>query len=231
MTRYDDDLIDELMRLVAAEIEVADGTKAYRDEGFLSWLAQDLRAGMSGAEKAKDEREANAFARRSVARVAAHRAQVKLPYRELRHRAAPIVATVSGALGEAGRAKCATMLDLAVAAGHGRELWDEPCEQWLELPDDISSSDRYLAIRVAGDSMSPVLEQRDVILIKLGGMPAIDDLVVASVGDQGYVVKQVASLKNELIELASFNPRYKSIVIPRDRSSILGTVIARFKRE
>jgi phage repressor protein C with HTH and peptisase S24 domain len=110
-------------------------------------------------------------------------------------------------------------------------LWDEPCEQWLELPDDISPSDRYLALRVAGDSMSPVLEQRDVILIKLGGAPTIDDLVVARVADHGYVVKKVTSLKRGRVELSSFNPRYESIVIPRERSSILGTVIARFKRE
>ena len=231
MIRYDEDLIDELMRLVAAEIEVADGERSYRDERFLCWLAEDLRAGMSGAEKTKDECDAKLFARRAVARVAAHRAGVRLPYRELRYRGAPVVAIVSRALGNAAKESCATMLDLAVAAGHGRELWEEPCEEWLELPDDISASDRYLAMRVSGDSMSPVLEQRDVILIKLGGVPAIDDLVVARVPDQGYVVKQVTSLKNGRVELASFNPRYKSMVIPRDRSSILGIVIARFKRE
>lgn len=231
MTRYDEDLIDELMRLVAADIEVAEGNKAYRDERFLSWLAQDLRAGMSGAERAKDECDASAFGRRAAARVAARRAEARLPYRELRHRAAPVVATLSRALEEAARENCVTLLDLAVAAGDGRELWDEPCEQWLDLPDDISPSDRYLALRVSGDSMSPVLEQRDVILIKLGGVPALDDLIVARVADRGYVVKQVTSLKMDRVELTSFNPRYESVVIPRDRSSILGTVIARFKRE
>jgi SOS-response transcriptional repressor LexA len=54
---------------------------------------------------------------------------------------------------------------------------------------------------------------------------------VARVADHGYVVKKVTSLKKGRVELASFNPRYESIVIPRERSSILGTVIARFKRE
>lgn len=231
MTKFDEDSVDELMRFVAAEIELAEGNRAYRDEQFVSWLAQDLRDGMSGAERAKDENDATAFARRAVARVASRRAEARLPYRELRHRGAPVVATLSRALVEAARESCVTLLDLAVAAGDGRELWDEPCEQWLQLPDDISPSDRYLALRVSGDSMSPVLEQRDVILIKLGGIPTLGDLVVARVADRGYVVKQVASLKTGRVELTSFNPLYESVVIPRDRSSILGTVIARFKRE
>jgi phage repressor protein C with HTH and peptisase S24 domain len=79
--------------------------------------------------------------------------------------------------------------------------------------------------------MSPILEPRDVILIKLDASPAIDDLVVARIQDQGYVVKRVASIRNGRLELSSFNSHYKSVFVVRHRSSILGTVIARFKHE
>lgn len=228
---YDENLIDELMRLVAREIEVSSSQAASSDESFLAWVARDLRDGMSGDERKTDEVKASAFAKRSSARTAARRTERGLPQRELRHRAAPVIATVSLAVRESARHGCATLLDLAVAAGPGRELWEENCEEWLELPEDIPPSEHYLALRVSGDSMSPVLEPRDVILIKLDGSPAVNDLVVARIPDQGYVVKHVASIRNGHIELSSFNPHYKSAFVSRTRASILGTVIARFKHE
>ncbi|HZE09488.1 MAG TPA: S24 family peptidase, partial [Gemmatimonadaceae bacterium] len=192
---------------------------------------EDLRAGLTRDERVRDEISATAFASRISARIASLRAEKALPLRELLYRAAPVVATVSRAIIESSRQRCATMLDLAVAAGTGRELWEESCEQWLELPNDIEPSERFLALRVAGDSMSPVLESRDVILIKLDGSPAIDDLVVARIPDQGYVVKRVASIRDGRLELSSFNPHYRSLFVARQRSSILGTVIARFRHE
>lgn len=229
--RYDEELIDELMRLVAAEIEVSTAGASMVDERLFAWIGDDLRAGLSGSERVRDEISAAAFARSASARIAARRVAKDLPQRELRHRAAPIVATASRAIIESSRERCATMLDLAVAAGAGRELWEESCEHWLELPDDIEPSERFLALRVAGDSMSPVLEPRDVILIKLDASPAVDDLVVARIPDDGYVVKRVASIRGGRLELASFNPDYKPVFITRHRSSILGIVIARFKHE
>ncbi len=227
---FNDELVDELMRLVAAEIELqTDGSVL--NERLLQWVAEDLRNGRSSAERASDEVKATAFAKRATARIAARRIERSLPQRELRYRAAPIVASVSMSIPEASRQRCATVLDLAVAAGTARELWDEPCEQWLELPEDIVPSERYLALKVSGKSMSPVLEPRDVILIKLDAEPMIDDLVVARIGDEGYVVKRFAGTRNGLIELSSFNPSYESLRVPRNGATFLGTVIARFKHE
>jgi phage repressor protein C with HTH and peptisase S24 domain len=170
------------------------------------------------------------FARRALTRIAVRRAEKTLPLRNLRERAAPITATVAQALSTASRERCATILDLAVAAGAGREIWDEPCDRWLELPDDIAAG-RYVALRVAGDSMTPVLEPREVILIQLDATPRIDDLIVARLPDQSHVVKRVASIREGRIELASFNPDYESIFVPRNPSPVVGTVIARFTRE
>jgi len=228
--KYREESVDDLMRLVAGELEIS-GAMTNVSEDTLSWIRDDLRAVASAHEREDDELKASAFARRASVHIAARHAEKALPLRELRHRAAPVVATVSRSLLDSSREHCATLLDLAVAAGAGRELWEEPCEQWLELPDDIEPSERYLALRVAGDSMSPVLESRDVILIKLGTAPVVDDLVVARIPENGYVVKRVASIRNGRFELSSFNPQYKSMFVPRHHSSILGTVIARFKHE
>jgi phage repressor protein C with HTH and peptisase S24 domain len=230
MARFDDRSIDDLMEVVGREIEAEDHDLAYQDERFLLWLARDLRVGLSHQQRSKDERDAAEFARRTLTRISARRADRALPRRELRERAAPISATVAQALPAASNVRCATILDLAVAAGEGREIWDEPCDRWLELPEDIPSG-RYVALRVAGDSMAPVLGPREVILIQFETTPRIDDLIVARLPDQSHVVKRVASMREGRIELASFNPEYESIFVPRNPSPVVGTVIARFTRE
>jgi phage repressor protein C with HTH and peptisase S24 domain len=118
---------------------------------------------------------------------------------------------------------------MAVAAGEGRIIWDEACDLWIELPEKTPSG-RYVALQVTGDSMSPLLEAKDVILIKLDSAPVEDDVIVARPGDDGYVVKRVAAVHPERFELASINPDYGCISMERDMSRIVGTVIARFRR-
>jgi SOS-response transcriptional repressor LexA len=230
MVRLDDQSVDDLMVVTGREIESQDHELAYQDERFLLWLARDLRSGLSSNDRSKDESDAMGFASRALTRIAVRRAEKDLPLRKLRERPASVIATVAQALPAASSDHCATMLDLAVAAGEGREIWDEPCDSWLELPDDIPSG-RYVALRVAGDSMTPVLRSREVILIQLDAVPRIDDLIVARLPDQSHVVKRVASIKDGRIELASFNPEYESIFVPRSPSPVVGTVIARFTHE
>lgn len=229
--KYDEDGLDDLMRLVAAEIEVSGRISASDERHLLSWLRDDVRESLSSEERKNDGANASAFARRVSAELRSRAAERVLPLRELRLRAAPVIATISESVQHSAARGHAALLDLAVAAGTGRELWEEPCEQWVRLPDDIAPSDRYLALRVAGDSMSPVLQPRDVILLKLDGSPRVNDIVVARIPDEGYVVKRVARTGDGRIELASFNPNYNPIIIDRHRSSILGTVIARFRHE
>jgi phage repressor protein C with HTH and peptisase S24 domain len=226
--RYDRHLMDNLMREVAVDVETGE-VAALPSEWLLRWLANDLRRGMSGQDRARDEKDSAAFARRISTRIAVRRAVRKFPVRELRQRSASNAGIVRDSLSQSAREGCAALLDLAVAAGAGRELWDESTDAWLELPSDIPPSERYVALRVAGDSMSPVLEPRDVILLKLGPDVAVDELVVAQVPDQGYVVKYVSAVRDNLIELKSFNPDYATLSIPRNNHAIAGTVLARFR--
>jgi len=230
MASFDDRAIDNLMSAVGREVELSDSELAYQDERFLFWLANDLRAGLDREQRSTDEREAIEFARRAVTRLQIRLAEKRLPRRQLRERAATLNATLAHSIPAANRERCATILDLAVAAGSGRELWDEPCDRWLELPDDVPSG-RYVALRVAGDSMAPVLDPREVILVQLDASPRVDDLVIARLPDHSHVVKRVASMKGSKMELASFNPEYESIYLARDPSPVVGTVIARFTRE
>ena len=230
MVSFDDRAINDLMSAVGREAELTDDDLALQDERFLYWLANDLRAGLDQDQRSKDERDAGEFARRALTRLKVRVAEKRLPRRKLKERAASIRATLAHSIPAASRERCATILDLAVAAGGGRELWDEPCDRWLELPEDVPSG-RYVALRVAGDSMAPLLGSREVILIELDATPRVDDLIVARLPDQSHVVKRIASMKGSIMELASFNPEYESIFVARDPSPVVGTVIARFTRE
>jgi SOS-response transcriptional repressor LexA len=225
----DERALDALMRVVGGKIEDADDALAFQSEAFLTWLAEDLRAGLSTAERERDEREATAFAERTVARRASAQVEQRMPRRALRYREAAWVTTVSQAVGFAKAAGCAPLLGLCAAAGSGRDLWDEPSETWVELPADLPSA-AYLAMGVSGDSMLPVLTPRDVILVKLGASPVVNDLVVARVPDAGFVVKRIASLTPRHLELASFNDAYPPVTIERLPAAVLGTVVARFSR-
>ena len=196
-----DQAMYEFMSVVGRQIESQDDALAFQDEKFLGWLARDLGSALNTEERTQDELDAVDFARRALTRLAVRRADRALPRRPLRERTAPLVATIEQSIGLASANGCATLLDLAVAAGQGREIWDEPCDRWLELPEDVSPG-RYVAVRVAGDSMTPVLCPREVILIQLESTPRVDDLVVARLPDQSHVVKRVASIKDGAIELA-----------------------------
>ena len=139
-------------------------------------------------------------------------------------RAAELVLPAAAAVEAADRARCAPWLELSVAAGAGRELWDQECERWVELPPTLPRG-RYIALGVTGDSMEPLLVDGDTVLVRLGAGPAPGTLVVARLADYGYVVKQVGRLTRRTIELRSLNPVHGPISTRREADTVLGTVV------
>jgi phage repressor protein C with HTH and peptisase S24 domain len=118
--------------------------------------------------------------------------------------------------------------ELGVAAGVGRELWDEPCERWVELPRTLATGGKYVALTVSGSSMEPALHAGDVVLVSVGGGVRRDSIVVARRPEEGYVVKAVGRLTRRAIELRSLNPEFATFSIPRDEALIVGTVVMRW---
>lgn len=136
-------------------------------------------------------------------------------------------ATMAQSVDDAAQARCAPVTVLAAAAGEGREIWDEECDRWLELPPEVESG-RYVAIRVAGDSMTPLFHDRDTILVRLGKEARSGSVVVARKPDSGYVVKRVGRARGAHLELVSLNPAYEPVLLPRREGAILGTVVMRW---
>ena len=193
---------------------------------YFDWLAQELRERQSPAERAEAEAHADRFVDRMRRRFATERLVLRTergaPKSEIfEHGAGPANRAASE------RARWAPLVESDVAAGVGREVWDEPVERWVALPEGVPEG-RYVAIRVAGDSMEPVLHAGDTVLVRVGPKLARGSLVVARKPDDGYVVKQIGAVTEREVELLSFNPAYSPMHIARDTRLVVGTVVLRW---
>ena len=97
-----------------------------------------------------------------------HRARRCAAARRLRVRqagAAPLRRT--GVFEGSSPPRVVPVVDLDIAAGVGRELWDERADAWVALPNDAPSGE-YVALRIVGDSMAPLMHTGDTVLVKRG---------------------------------------------------------------
>ena len=147
--------------------------------GFRAWRAA-----------ARDEADAARFAEVVRRRVAA----LGRGIRRVDHAPERVRPALEGALAPmiaaAREVRAAPLAELGVAAGTGRELLDEPCDAWVALPADLPAG-RYVALRVVGDSMIPLLHSDDVVLVDLDGTVHAGAVAVARHPEHGYVVKRV----------------------------------------
>lgn len=232
-------MTDPLIQLVAQAEAMRPDSRAYNDPRFLEWLAREQREAREAqwarerrgnhrrSSESLTEQQIKAFASRVIARVQAER----LGIRDYRGRPAvdhdPEPLRVSEMVEALRGSERATVADLPVAAGVGRELWDQETDRSTMLPPGVPHG-AYLVLPVAGDSMEPLFHLGDLVLVKLGPGIKPESVIVALVPDQGYVVKRVGRLAPRSIELVSLNADYAPIRIRREEHSVLGTVIARW---
>ena len=220
---------DQLVRLAAARVRE---TMDPRDPLHARWFdrrAAAAREALSLDERAAIAAEARAFALSLLARTGreGHAPRgVALVAGAPVERPAPRVAG-RDAMHVAELARCALRFDLAVAAGVGRELWDEPATSWVELPPGLPAG-QHVALTVRGDSMEPLLHAGDTILVKLGGAAAVGDVVVARRPEHGHIVKRVAAATPERLVLASLNASYDEVIVPQEPGAVVGTVVLRW---
>ena len=136
-------------------------------------------------------------------------------------------ADIRQAVAAAAHAGAAPYLDLAVCAGVGRALWDEPCDRWLALPPGVTAGE-HVALPVRGDSMQPLLHDGDTLLVRVGSACVPGDVVVARQPDDGYVVKRVGGRGGQGLRLVADNARYPDVLLPDDPSLVVGVVVLRW---
>jgi len=222
---------NSFIRLVGDALDASGDCSAYESDRFLAWLEREVHGRSSAADRESSERAAQQIAKRAQARIRASRVAAALPERPFRARAAALVGNFNDIARAASESGCAPWVEsLAVAAGTGREIWDEPCEQWVELPTGFAGAGN-LALTVTGDSMTPCLESGDVILVNTRKPVTRDCMVVARRAEDGYVVKHVTRCGRAELELSSFNNAYEPFVIERAPGTVVGVVIAKLVRD
>ena len=213
LTPDDERHIDGLISIAGPRAELA----TEPDPRFLEWQAAELR---DRGRRSEHDTDVVMRARRLAARALG-----------LRH-AVRCIDGVPSTLGPAAPTgsdlPIAPRFDLGIAAGAGRALWDEPCDSWVSIPDELPRG-RYVALTVKGDSMLPLLHSGDVVLVKLGPDVVRDTVVVARRPDDGYVVKRVGRVTPAELELVSLNPDFPApIIVDRAEGAVTGTVVLRW---
>ncbi|WP_291091375.1 LexA family protein [Empedobacter sp. UBA7494] len=112
--------------------------------------------------------------------------------------------------------------------GHVNAGFPSPAEDFVD--DKISLDERYLMhpestflIVVGGDSMYPVYQKNDILVIRTDLIPLHHDDIIVSVNNEDYTLKRFDKINNKLIAI---NPNYKDCVQihENDEVVILGIV-------
>ena len=202
------------------------GSPAFDDEKFVTWVAHEGRVRASVAEALSPE-AVSALARRLCLTVMAEGAGLHLADRLPDHIPTRAGLPISAAIVELAKHRQAAVVDLAIAAGTGRELWDAECESAVAVPEMLPRGE-YVALTVSGDSMEPLLHSGDLVLVKRSGELKSGSIVVMRDADVGYVVKKVGRIETRSVELVSLNPAYGRRTVRRTRTAVLGTVLLRW---
>ncbi len=199
---------------------------AFDDAEFVAWVAQEGRV-LTGRPEALPPEAVSALARKLCLTVMAERAGLRLVNHPPEHIATRAGLSISSAIVELAKNRQAAVVDLAIAAGTGRELWDAECESAVAVPETLPRGE-YVALTVSGDSMEPLLHSGDLVLVRRGGELKSGSIVVMRDTDAGYVVKKVGRIEPRAVELLSLNSAYGRRTVRRTRSSVLGTVLLRW---
>lgn len=217
------DASDTLIDLVGKRVVPASGSRRFWD-----WYARACRTGQTVDERRDTESGVAAFLDRVSARLAALEAPLVRVAGPAPRTAASIVGPVSQVLTPALASGAAPLVEAGVAAGAGRQLWDEVTDAWVAVPTELPER-RYVAMRVSGDSMTPLLHSDDVVLIDLDNTDTTaGSIIVARNTDDGYVVKQVTANDGFDIVLGSLNPAYAPMRIASSSNVVLGRVVLRW---
>lgn len=217
---------DQLVSLMGRYLALRRGDSPLDDPRFLDWLSRELRRRPPtpydwSADVVRAMRD------RILSRATGARLSVIAREGAWSERRPWTRTPVADAVLHAAREGCMPLIEPSVAAGEGRELWDEECERWIERPPELAPG-QYLALPVSGDSMTPLMHAGDIVAVRLGSGVRRDTVVVARQADDGYVVKRVGAVRADAIQLTSLNAAYPPIWITREGNAVLGTVVLRW---
>lgn len=113
-----------------------------------------------------------------------------------------------------------------VVAGLPTEAIENFDDDWEELSEDMMNDGyEYFALRIKGDSMSPRMQNGDVVIVRKQSDIETDEIAVVKVDGEDATVKKVR-LTDDGIWLLPSNPAYEPMYYSRNEEiSVLGKVV------
>ena len=217
--------IADLLRIRSISKELS---PVYHDGRLMTWLASESRAVVrDGLESDPwQSGEVLELANRIRSEAASNRTSVRRLSGRPTCLAPPSIENPLDHAAVTRQGASLPWVQLATAAGSGRELWDEECDTWVALPDGLPGGS-YVALNVKGESMQPLLHDGDVVLVNMGASPSRGDIVLART-ENGYVVKRLARISRTGVILESLNPQFEPITVRDFSRSVAGVVVLRW---
>ena len=85
------------------------------------------------------------------------------------------------------------------------------CEEWEEISEVLSRQGRFFGLKVKGDSMSPRIQEGDILIVKSDPDAESGDVVIAKVNGEDACCKKLIKIPDGII-LQSFNPSYEPMM-------------------
>ena len=101
-----------------------------------------------------------------------------------------------------------------VAAGVPIEMIEDVLD-YEEITEDMARHDKYFALKIRGDSMTPRIWNNDVVIVRQQDNAENGDIVIATINGDDAVCKRLQKY-NDGIALISLNPQYEPIYFKKD---------------
>jgi len=103
-------------------------------------------------------------------------------------------------------------------------------DEYVQAPTDVADPNAF-GLRIRGDSMTPMYHPGDVVIVSPNTPLAPGLRVVAKIRNGEITCKTLASSENDQITLASENPSYDPIILPREDVVWLYPVVCSLRNE
>ena len=87
--------------------------------------------------------------------------------------------------------------------------WEDP-DSWEEIPQSMARHGDYFGLRLKGDSMSPRMNEGDVVIVKKQTYADDGDIIIAQVNGDKATCKKIRK-SEEGITLVGLNPQFEPI--------------------
>lgn len=102
----------------------------------------------------------------------------------------------------------------------------EYIEGYEEIPEKLAKSGTFFALRVHGNSMSPKIEDGDIVIVEQADSADNDNIVIALVENNEFAVCKRLKYYTDSIALVSLNPDYEPMYFSKENPcKIIGKVI------